>query len=111
MQVTPVVSAENFSFGPYVRLGGPTYGFVHEFCTWFWTRWFSVHGFGCDGFQSMVFYDSTCINMYCNIGRNIMKNKTSSPSFGIQGKISMYMCFMCHALSLFIFYVLEFVCS
>jgi len=26
---------ENFGFGPYVRFGGPTYGFVHEFRTWF----------------------------------------------------------------------------
>jgi len=24
------------------------------FRTWFWTQWFSVHGFGCDGFWSMV---------------------------------------------------------
>ena len=26
---------ENFGFGPYVRLGGPTYGFVHDFRTCF----------------------------------------------------------------------------
>ena len=45
---------ENFVFGPYIRLGGPTYGFLHDFRTWFWTQWFSVHGFGRDGFQSMV---------------------------------------------------------
>jgi len=40
-----------------MRLGGPTYGFVHDFShmvldvmvfsPWFWTRWFSVHGIGC----------------------------------------------------------------
>jgi len=24
---------ENFGFGPYVRLGGPTYGSVHDFRT------------------------------------------------------------------------------
>ena len=41
-------------FGPYMRLGRPTYGFVHGFRTWFLTRWFLVHGFGCDGFWSMV---------------------------------------------------------
>jgi len=49
----------------------------------FWTRWFSVHGIGCDGFQSMVLDASACINMYYNIERNIMKNQVSSP--GIQG--------------------------
>ena len=26
---------KNFGFGPYVRLGGPTYGFVHDFRTCF----------------------------------------------------------------------------
>ena len=80
----------------------------------FLTRWFSVHGIGrdgflvhgigCDGFRSMVLDASTCINMYCNIERNIMKN-VGSPSFGIQGKISVHMCFMCYALALFIFFV------
>ena len=59
----------------------------------FWTRWFSVHGFGRDGFRSMVLDASACINMYCNIERNIMKNQAGSPSFGIQGKISVHMCF------------------
>jgi len=88
----------------------PTYGFVHDFRTCFWTRWFSVHGIGRDGFQSMVLDASACINMYYNIERNIMKNQAGSPGFGIQGKISVYMCFMCYALALFIFCVLEFVC-
>ena len=59
----------------------------------FWTRWFSVHGFGRDGFRSMVLDASACINMYCNIERNIMKNQAGSPGFGIQGKISVQMCF------------------
>ena len=68
------------------------------------------HGFGCDGFWSMVLDASACINMYYNIEMNIMKNQVGSPSFGFQGKISVYMCFMCYALTLFIFYVLEFVC-
>ena len=68
------------------------------------------HGFGRDGFRSMVLDASTCINMYYNIERNIMKNQVGSPGFGIQGKISMYMCFMCYPLALFIFCVLEFVC-
>ena len=58
-------------------------------------------------FRSMVLDASACINMYCNIERNIMKNQVGSPGFGIQGKISMY---MCYALALFIFCVLEFVC-
>ena len=80
------------------------------FALFFWTRWFSVHGFGHDGFLFMVMDASTCINIYYNIERNIMKNQTSSPCFGIQGKISMYMCFMCYALTLFIFCVLEFGC-
>ena len=94
---------ENFGFGPYVRLGGPTYGFVHDFRTclldvmvfrsmvldamvfnpWFSTRWFSVHGFGHDGFQSIVLDALACINMYCNIERNIMKNQSGIPGFGI----------------------------
>jgi len=59
--------------------------------------------FGRDGFRSMVLDASACINMYYNIERNIMKNQASSPGFGIQGKISVYMCFMCYALALFIF--------
>jgi len=40
-----------------------------------------------------------------------MKNQSGSLGFGIQGKISMYMCFMCYALALFIFCVLEFICK
>jgi len=66
--------------------------------------------FGHDDFQSMVLDALACINMYCNIERNIMKNQSGSPSFGIQGKISVYMCFMCYALALFILCVLEFIC-
>jgi len=89
---------ENFSFGPYVRLGRPTYGFVHVFRTWFWIRWFLVHGFGRDGFWSMVLDASTCINMYCNIEKNIMKNQAGSPSFRIQGK-SLFRCVLCVMLS------------
>jgi len=75
-----------------------------------WMQWFSVHGIGCNGFRSMVLDASTCINMYYNIERNIMKNQAGSLGFGIQGKISLYMCFMCSTLALFIFCVLEFVC-
>jgi len=60
----------------------------------------------------MVLDALACIYMYCNIESNIiiMKNEAGSPDFGIQGKISVYTCFMCYALALFIFYVLEFVC-
>jgi len=72
---------------------------------------FFAHGFGHEGLWSMVLDASACINMYCNIERNIMKNQASSPSVQIQEKISVYMCFMCHALALFIFCVLEFVCK
>jgi len=61
-------------------------------------------------FRSMVLDASACINMYYNIERNIMENQVGSPGFGIQGKTSMYMCFMCYALTLFIFCVLKFVC-
>jgi len=75
----------------------------------FWMRWFLVHGIGRDGFQSIVLDASACINMYYSIERNIMKNQAGSPSFGIQGKISVYMCLMCYALTLFILCVLEFV--
>ena len=45
-----------------------------------------AHVFGCDGFRSMVLHASACINMHCNIERNIMKNQAGSPGFGIQGK-------------------------
>jgi len=79
-----------------------------------------THVFGCDGFrymvldamvfQSMILHASASINMYCNIERNIMKNQAGSPGFGIQGKISMYMCFMCYALALLIVLFLEFFC-
>jgi len=41
---------------------------------------------------------SACKYMYCNIERNIMKNQFDSPGFGIQGKISMYICFMFYVL-------------
>ena len=61
------------------------------FDQWFWTRRFSVHGFGCDGFRSMVLDAPTCINMYCNIERNIMKNQSGSPVLGSRGK-SFYIC-------------------
>ena len=66
----------------------------------FWTRWFLVHGIGCFGMYKY----------YYNIEWNIIKNQAGSPGFGIQGKIFVYMCFMCSALALFIFCILEFVC-
>jgi len=40
-----------------------------------------AHGFGCDGFRSMVLDGLACINMYCNIERNIMRNQAGSPGF------------------------------
>lgn len=45
----------------------------------------------------------SCIYMYCNIERNIMKNQFSSPGFEIQGKISVYICFMCYSLAIVYF--------
>ena len=57
-------------------------------------------------FRSMVLDASACINMYCNIERNTMKNQAGSPGFGIQGKISLYMCFMCYALAFLFFPVI-----
>lgn len=60
-----------------------------------------THVFGRDGFQSMVLDNSTCINMYYNIERSIMKNKVGSPRFGIEGKIYVYMYFVCYPLALF----------
>ena len=66
--------------------------------------------FGRDGFLVHGLDALACINMYYNIERNIMKKQACSPDFGIQGKISVYMCSMCYALALFIFCVLEFVC-
>jgi len=59
----------------------------------------------------MVLDASACINMDCKMERKIMKNQPGSLSFGIQGKISVYMCFMCYAPTFFIFCVLEFVCK
>ena len=60
----------------------------------FWTQWFLIHGIGCDGFlvhgigrdgfRSMVFDASACINMYCNIERNIMKNQAGSLGFDFE---------------------------
>ena len=70
----------------------------------FWMQWFSVHGFGRGGFQSMVLDASACINMYYNIERNIMKNQAGSPSFGIQGK-SLCICVLCVVSSHCLFYV------
>ena len=35
-----------------------------------------AHVFGRDGFRSMVLDASECINMYCNIERNIMKKSS-----------------------------------
>lgn len=46
---------------------------------------------------------STCIYMYCYIEKNIMKNQFGSPDFRIQGKISMYICFMFSPLYIFYF--------
>ena len=73
-----------------------------------------THGFGRDGFHSMVldamFFQSTildssaCINMYCNIERNIMKNQAGSPGFGIEGK-SLCICVLCVILSHYLFSV------
>ena len=54
-------------------------------------------------FQSMVLDASACINMYCNIERNIMKNQAGSLDFEIQWEISVYMCFMCYALAFLFF--------
>ena len=54
-------------------------------------------------FRSMVLDASACINMYCNIERNIMKNQAGSPGFEIQWEISVYMCFMCYALAFLFF--------
>jgi len=62
-----------------------------------------AHVLGRDGFRSMVFQSMVldalaCINMYYNIERNIMKNQTGSPSFGIQVK-SLCICVLCVMLS------------
>ena len=78
MQVTPLYGVwgsapKNFGFGTYVRLGDPPIALCMIF----------AHVFGRDGFRSMVLDTSACINMYCNIERNIMKNQAGSPSFGI----------------------------
>jgi hypothetical protein len=67
--------------------------------------------FGRDGFRSMVLDASACINMYCNIERNIMKNQAGSLGLEIQWEISVYICVLCVMLSHFYFSCdLEFVC-
>ena len=53
---------------------------------------------------------STCTYMYCKMERNITKNKYGGPSFGIQGKISVYICFIFYALTIVYFLFLEFIC-
>ena len=53
-----------------------------------------AHGFGCNGFWSMILDALACINMYCNIERIIIKNQAGSLSFGIQGK-SLCICALC----------------
>jgi len=63
-----------------------------------------------DGFWSMVLDALASINTCYNIERNIMKNQAGSPGFWIQGKIFVYMCFMCSTLTLLIFCVVEFIC-
>jgi len=50
---------------------------------------------------------STCIYMYSNIERNVLKNQSGSLGFAIQGKISVYICFMCYALTFVYFLLLE----
>ena len=88
-----------FFLGPYIRWAN----LPMVLCMVF------AHGFGRNGFLSMVLDASACIYMYCNIKMNIMKNQVGSPSFEIHGKIFVSMYFMCYALTLFIFCVLEFV--
>ena len=99
-------------FDPMLGWADPPMVLCMIFAHVFLTRWFLVHGFGRDGFRSMVLDASACINMYCNIERNIMKNQAGSPGFGIQGKISMHMCFyvLCSHIVYF-FCDLEFVCK
>jgi len=66
--------------------------------------------------QSMAnglgFMDSlSCIYIYCNTEKNIMKNQSTSPSFGIQGKnLCVYMFYvLCPRHRLFSCF-LEFIC-
>ena len=47
----------------------------------FWMQWFLFHGFRRESFRSMVLDALICINMYCNIEMNIMKNQAGSPGF------------------------------
>jgi len=48
-------------------------------------------------FRSMVLDASACINMYCNIERNIMKNQVGSPGcayvfYGLCSRIVYFLC-------------------
>jgi len=79
---------------------------MHDFRTCFWMRWFSVHGIGHNGFQSMVLDASACINMYYNIERKLMKNQAGSLGFGIQGK-SLCICVLYVMLSHYLLSVFE----
>jgi len=69
-----------------------------------------AHGFQSDGFWSMFLDASECIYTYYNIEINIMKNQFGSPSFGIQEKIFVFICFMCYSLTFVYLLFLEFAC-
>jgi len=61
-------------------------------------------GLGQEFWVEVVLDASACINMYCNIERNIMKNQAVSPGFGIQGK-SLCIWLLCIMLSYCLFFV------
>ena len=49
----------------------------------------------------------TCIYMFCNTKRNILKYQASSLDLGSRGKISVYICFMFYALTIVYFIFLR----
>ena len=59
-----------------VRGNTPRNFFLDPILGWANLPMVSVHGFEHDGFRSMVLDASACINMYCNIERNIMKKSS-----------------------------------
>ena len=50
---------------------------------------------------------STCIYMFCNTKRNIMKNQVGSSDLGSRGKMFVYVCFMIYALVIVYFVFLR----
>ena len=104
-------SAPRKCFCTLYKVGRSTYGFVHGFCAWFWTWWFSSHGISyihsreqrlCSNLGlvdwGLWMFWHVYIFIHCNVQRNIMKNQYGSPGFGILGNLYVFVLYSCHCL-------------